>query len=1276
MKFVPFIGIDNHEKCVTLGSGMLLHEDTKSYTWLLNAFMIAFSHEPIMIVTDQDGAMKRVIEAVFKKAKHRLCMWHIMQKIPSKTESHEIHSDSHDIQSESYEIRQNLMTYNFSRFILDGMIGNIWSKRHKFLMYPRFLQMILGIQTTDPSPRPTFDFTAKLFSNMKLNWDGPHMPLLAPMLVVPTGGDGADAAAAGAPTAHKVPPPPPPPAVPPTHSSSSTPGPSTAAQDTPVKDPTLVKEPTPSPMREPTTLRETTHEPPRPPSPPPCTKSEEVGPTTSTAGNDSILIEDPLRPIEPWPTSPTTPFNTTTSTRPPSPTRQTSFQEDISEGGGDYVSSPKSNEAPPSTAATATDGAEDSAALTDLSLKLDRCINRVTTLENELGVTKNVFGGAILKLVSRVKRLEGLIQQRKRRMVLFDSEGEEAATKEKDIDLDALYKLASTRTRTKRRRLRKTFTSSAFEHFQENISTVEDAISAGDGIPADAQTIHAGSTPIPTTGGVSAGSSMDPAGQAAAAAPSSSAIPAANKGKAPMVDDSIPADPLTEQERVLKNLHDYQLGEDLAKKLQAEQEAEFARQQEELAQKAQAESVASPAAQGDDVNEDNMNERLGMLLMRKMRELAEQSWVKALSIAQLKHEFEYIQRNLERSNLLNFKRTTFRPKPTLEAPSAKKARQGVPLAVHAASSQVPAGVPAAPSIAADVLVSVVSTTTTDDSVAPTTTTSIAGGPSPSVAENPTTPTQVHPVTPDLAAVAAHVDTEVHADESRSNDNKTASEQVSAEHTVDETTPLSSRKRHKQLAKKRVTPIVDVADDALIKFDSASESDDDPSRYAPYASWEMVPTLFGSIHAYYYMEEHTKHFTSLRELLHMVEKNDLRRLMGDVDNFYQAQEPETFALILGGICAWRLYPRPHVHVLETVDGRVIYMFVDVSYPLSEATLKRMPQHGLEVPKLLVRGDLTMAEQLVIQNWMVITFYVSFWNEKWLVQGGMALELASPEQTATGKDVSNPFMAVMGRIVGNYKISLRVVSAVSYSSCWQGNQDDDKDIVMPEAGFNFCGIISSCFEPHLMVYVEFEEKTLMDNLEKLINEETWEPLVGDDSMTTHPLTRVRVNAMLLEVCLLDKYEIKRLTALLHSKTTTSDVGEGDQANISNDSHVEEMENFHVVISTHVVNSRAFEEDVASPAELAKAYMDASTRPAKVSPSTLRHGIQAPRQDSVLLNNITILLRTHVTSLVPRTAGSLKGDENGTDFCPLSMDIFLHDTVVSCHAIGSSGLRRFFR
>ena len=84
MVFVPFTGVDKHRKYVTLGLGMLLHEDTESYTWLLRACMTAFKKEPTMVVTDQDGAMKRAIEAVFKKSKHRLCMWHIHQKIPAK----------------------------------------------------------------------------------------------------------------------------------------------------------------------------------------------------------------------------------------------------------------------------------------------------------------------------------------------------------------------------------------------------------------------------------------------------------------------------------------------------------------------------------------------------------------------------------------------------------------------------------------------------------------------------------------------------------------------------------------------------------------------------------------------------------------------------------------------------------------------------------------------------------------------------------------------------------------------------------------------------------------------------------------------------------------------------------------------------------------------------------------------------------------------------------------------------------------------------------------
>nr|GEU89622.1 uncharacterized mitochondrial protein AtMg00810-like [Tanacetum cinerariifolium] len=403
----------------------------------------------------------------------------------------------------------------------------------------------------------------------------------------------------------------------------------------------------------------------------------------------------------------------------------------------------------------------------------------------------------------------------------------------------------------------------------------------------------------------------------------------------------------------------------------------------------------------------------------------------------------------------------------------------------------------------------------------------------------------------IAHVAVSVPAEpmVHPAESHMDDPLTTHEHGSSEPTVVTPTPSSSRHRRKHIAKKRVTPIVDVTDAAMIKFDS--NSDDDPLPYASYISWEMVPSPLGSVHAYHNMARHTKHFTTLREILHMVERNDLQRLLGAVDALYQSEEPDTFALlltagvfaagdyiyghkfmccrwlmdgeptllrepsprpeqeptpdspslplpppssvavgpttssrppspsrhpsvpedihegggdfvsvttlenelgitkkVLGGavlklvtrvkqkkcfyyctsfsswfsttlqmvfsspwltakkelthhegtaLDSWRLYPRAQVHVLEMVDGRVIYMFVDVSYPLSAGTLERMLKHRLEVSKLLVGGDLTMAEQLIgFIKAAILNAKSTDRSLSWLVQ----------EQTSLGKDKSNP------------------------------------------------------------------------------------------------------------------------------------------------------------------------------------------------------------------------------------------------------------------------------
>ncbi|CAI7772944.1 unnamed protein product, partial [Closterium sp. NIES-54] len=47
------------------------------------------------------------------------------------------------------------------------------------------------------------------------------------------------------------------------------------------------------------------------------------------------------------------------------------------------------------------------------------------------------------------------------------------------------------------------------------------------------------------------------------------------------------------------------------------------------------------------------------------------------------------------------------------------------------------------------------------------------------------------------------------------------------------------------------------------------------------------------------------------------------------------------------------------------------------------------------------------------------------------------------------------------------------------------------------FEFQGAISACFEPHLGVYVDLEERTLADTLDKLVQEETWEAEEGSQT-----------------------------------------------------------------------------------------------------------------------------------------------------------------------------------
>ncbi|GJU50980.1 hypothetical protein Tco_1220535, partial [Tanacetum coccineum] len=219
--------------------------------------------------------------------------------------------------------------YNFSKLIFDGMVANLKSKT-KFLMYPRFLQMILNIQTEDKHLYLAVSLTKKIFGNMKRGFRGAPRPLLPSMLLVATNPNAGQEHAAVAQS----------------QPSSSTP----QVQSQP-------STPTPPPIPTPT--------------PPP------------------IPTPTPIPDTEP------TPFEHIYEE--PSPVH--------------HHFSPPQEQAPSQMP------------MDDLLHEVPKLISRIDSLEMDLKQTKLTMGNAIVKLVKKVKKLEGFLKRRN--LVLSDSEEEE-----------------------------------------------------------------------------------------------------------------------------------------------------------------------------------------------------------------------------------------------------------------------------------------------------------------------------------------------------------------------------------------------------------------------------------------------------------------------------------------------------------------------------------------------------------------------------------------------------------------------------------------------------------------------------------------------------------------------------------------------------------------------------------------------------------------------------------------------------------------------------------
>ncbi|GJV08397.1 hypothetical protein Tco_1346053 [Tanacetum coccineum] len=202
-----------------------------------------------------------------------------------------------------------------------------------------------------------------MFANMRLNFHGDHMPLLATMLPP------AQAAITG----------------------------ESSGEDAPSNPQTV-----PATITEPDHSHDHASTPPRP------TTTTYGAPVTEQGPSSDPNIASSTRPHESAP-------DLFTSTN----------VEDDTMGGSFHSSPPRSTQAPPE--GTTSGGAEDLDKLTALSSLVSTLVQKVTSQESDLQAHKLLFKEVVGKLVKRVKLLEDKLKGRKRKVVLTDSDKEEDA---------------------------------------------------------------------------------------------------------------------------------------------------------------------------------------------------------------------------------------------------------------------------------------------------------------------------------------------------------------------------------------------------------------------------------------------------------------------------------------------------------------------------------------------------------------------------------------------------------------------------------------------------------------------------------------------------------------------------------------------------------------------------------------------------------------------------------------------------------------------------------
>ncbi|GJY22225.1 hypothetical protein Tco_0394791 [Tanacetum coccineum] len=142
------------------------------------------------------------------------------------------------------------------------------------------------------------------------------------------------------------------------------------------------------------------------------------------------------------------------------------------------------------------------------------------------------------------------------------------------------------------------------------------------------------------------------------------------------------------------------------------------------------------------------------------------------------------------------------------------------------------------------------------------------------------------------------------------------------------------------------------------------------------------------------DESSRWIKTFSEMVTMFDRLDLEELYNLVMQRFESSTPEEDDIWKNQeewiLRSWNFYENCGVHTLILEDGTEIHMLAERKYPLTKETLERMMSL-----KLIAESASESAYNLL--------------SKELASPKQTALALAIPEQTATGKEISNPFMA---------------------------------------------------------------------------------------------------------------------------------------------------------------------------------------------------------------------------------------------------------------------------